>query len=125
MYSEGRRVTRDFGRGVSILRSACDNGSMRACYTRGASLMVADSNAAVASLRTACDSDSAPWSDVSCGMLLNMIDRGSYRPSDGDKEALLGKLCEREKSGAHSHGDGSACGRLKDAPARAGGVFAY
>jgi hypothetical protein len=87
--------------------------------------MVMDSGAAVASLRTACESESAPWSDVSCGMLVNMLDRGSYKPSDSDKESLLVKLCDREKSGAHTHGDGSACGRLKDASARGGGVFAY
>lgn len=114
MYTEGRRVSRNLGHGVSMLRAACDKGSMRACYTHGASLMVVDPSAAASSLETACEGDATPWNDVSCGMLVTMLDRGSYKPGDEQKHALLERLCEREKSGAHTHGSTNACGRLKD-----------
>jgi TPR repeat protein len=116
MYTEGKRVPRDIGRGVSILRSACDNGSMRACYMRGANLMALDSAAAATSLQTACESDVGPWNDVSCGVLLTMLDRGTYKPGDNDKHQLLSRLCERERSGTHTHGNTNACGRLQDNP---------
>ncbi len=123
MYTEGRRVRRDLGQGVSVLGSACDRGSMRACYTRGASLMVLDSGAAAPSLQTSCESDVAPWNDVSCAMLVTMLDRGSYKPNDAEKRALLIKLCEREQSGAHTHGNTNACGRLQDTSSGQAGVF--
>ena len=111
MYLQGHRVPRDVVKGGAILEMSCKMGSPRACFMHGSQLQVTDPGPAAQSLARACDADERPWSELSCNMLLGMLDRGSYAPPPAERRDLLKRLCDKERA---EGGDKSACGRLED-----------
>jgi hypothetical protein len=113
MYMTGARVPHDMNRANRMLREQCTRGSMRACEMHGVQNLVLDPTASAASLKTACESEEAPYNDVSCRMLLNLMDRKVYAPATSERIALFRRMCVRSQTATLTF-LGEACGRLKD-----------
>jgi TPR repeat protein len=112
IYMHGQRVPRDFDHGGTLLREACEAGSVKGCYEHGLYFQARDPVKAAESLIKVCSGDGA-YAPASCSMVLTMVDRHTIAPSRDDLIAVLRRACELEKtpSGPAPRG---ACDRLKD-----------
>jgi hypothetical protein len=112
MYTRGERVPRDGYTGGRILRKACEDGSIRACYEHGMYFELVDPRIASDSLVRACSAEH-DGSPVACATYLAMVDQRRIVPSNADLIAVARKACDIEKTEATGSMRG-ACGRLKE-----------